>query len=78
MSTSCYFCKGKVVEQVTSVDFWWGNDLKIIENVPAGICQQCGEKYFSPEVYKGMERLAKGTNQAVSHLSVDVLRYSPA
>ena len=78
MSTPCYFCKGKVVEQMTSVDFWWGDDLKIIENVPAGICQQCGEKYFSPEVYEGMERLAKGPAPAASHLSVDVLRYSPA
>jgi YgiT-type zinc finger domain-containing protein len=78
MTTSCYFCKGKIVEQVTSVDFWWGDDLKIIENVPAGVCQQCGEKYFSPEVYKEMERLAKSPGRAVSRLSVDVLRYSPA
>ncbi|MBI4400904.1 MAG: type II toxin-antitoxin system MqsA family antitoxin [Nitrospirae bacterium] len=78
MRASCYFCKGKVVEPVASVDFWWGDDLKIIETVPPGICQQCGEKYFSPEVYKEMERLAKSPGRAVSRLSVDVLRYSPA
>jgi YgiT-type zinc finger domain-containing protein len=78
MTTMCYFCKGKVVEQFTSVDFWWGEDLKIIENVPTGVCQQCGEKYFEGNVYHEMERLAKGEGQAVRRLSVDVMRYSPA
>jgi YgiT-type zinc finger domain-containing protein len=74
----CYFCKGEVVEQATSVDFWWGDDLKIIEDVPAQICRQCGEKYFAAEVYKVMERLAKNTGHPIRRLSVDVMRYSPA
>jgi hypothetical protein len=60
------------------VDFWWGDDLKIIENVPAGICTQCGEKYFDSPVYKQMERLAKGSGEALLRLSVDVVRYSAA
>lgn len=46
MTESCYSCKGKVVQQPTTVDFWWGDDLKIIENAPVGVCAQCGEKYF--------------------------------
>lgn len=78
MTHSCYFCKGKVVQQPTSVDFWWGDDLKIIENVPAGICTQCGEKYFDSQVYKQMERLTKGSGSAMRRLSVDVVRYSAA
>lgn len=78
MTQSCYFCKGKVVEQLTNVDFWWGDELKIIENVPGGICQQCGEKYISSPVYKEMERLAKGSGEAVRHLSVEVMRYTAA
>ena len=78
MMRTCYFCKGKVVNQPTSVDFWWADELKIIENVPAGVCQQCGEKYFEGNVYKEMERLAKGAGGAVRRLSVDVVRYSPA
>jgi YgiT-type zinc finger domain-containing protein len=78
MTHSCYFCIGKVVQQPTSVDFWWGDDLKIIENVPAGICTQCGEKYFDSPVYKQMERLATGSGEALRRLSVDVVRYSVA
>lgn len=78
MTHSCYFCKGKVVQQPTSVDFWWGDDLKIIENVPAGVCTQCGEKHFDSPVYKRMERLAKGSGETVRRFSVDVVRYSAA
>ena len=78
MTHSCYFCKGKVVLQPTSVDFWWGDDLKIIENVPAGVCTQCGEKYFDSSVYKQMERLAKGSAETERRFSVDVVRYSAA
>lgn len=78
METPCYFCRGKLVEQITTVDFWWGDDLKIIENVPAEICQQCGEKYIKAEVYKEMERLARGPTTAARRLSVDVVRFTHA
>lgn len=78
MMRTCYFCKGTVVSQSTSVDFWWGEELKIIENVPAGVCQQCGEKYFDSHVYRAMERLAQGTGSPIRRLSVDVMRYSAA
>jgi YgiT-type zinc finger domain-containing protein len=78
MTTSCYFCKGKVVPELTTVDFRWGNELKIIENVPAEMCQQCGEKYLDAQVYRELERLAQGSNHAGHHVSVEVLRYSAA
>ena len=43
--------------------------IKIIENVPAEICQQCGEKYIKAEVYKEMERLARGPTTAARPVS---------
>jgi YgiT-type zinc finger domain-containing protein len=51
MMTECYFCKGRVEQQKVDVDFRWGRKLKVIEDVPAGVCQQCGEKYFEASVY---------------------------
>jgi len=75
MKSRCYFCKGKVVEKKVSVDFRWGDELAVIENVPAEVCQQCGEKYFSPEVYKEMENLAKAKEKSVKHIAIDVIRF---
>jgi len=75
MLTKCYFCKGKVTEQKINVDFRWGEELLVIENVPAEVCQQCGEKYFEAEVYKQMERLAKSKAKPLRHLSIDVIQF---
>ena len=71
----CYFCKGKIEEKRVRVDFRWGDELVVIEDVPAEVCQQCGEKYFSPEVYKAMENLAKTKAKAVKQIAIDVIQF---
>jgi YgiT-type zinc finger domain-containing protein len=73
--TECYFCKGRVDQQKVRVDFRWGRKLKVIENVPAGVCQQCGEKYFQFAVYKTMEKLAASRAKPAARLTVDVVRF---
>jgi YgiT-type zinc finger domain-containing protein len=74
----CYFCKGRVFPQKIKVDFRWGRKLKVIENVPASVCQQCGEKYFQSSVYKTMEKLAASRAKPASRLTIDVVRYKKA
>jgi YgiT-type zinc finger domain-containing protein len=78
MKTVCYICKGKVTETRLKVDFRWGRKLKVIENVPAGVCQQCGEKYFKSAVYKAMEKLASSRVKPSARLTVDVVRFKEA
>lgn len=75
MHDSCYFCKGKVVKKLITVDYRWGDDLVVIKDVPAGICQQCGEKYLESTVYKDLEGLAKSKSHVTETMSVDVLPY---
>ena len=78
MITECYFCKGKVMQAKIKVDFRWGRKLKVIENVPAGVCQQCGERYFHSAVYKTMEKLAVSRVKPTARLTVDVVRFKQA
>ena len=78
MITECYFCKGKVVEAKTEVDFRWGKKLKVLKNVPARVCQQCGEKYFHSAIYKAMEKLVMRRVKPSSRLSVDVVQFRKA
>jgi YgiT-type zinc finger domain-containing protein len=67
-----------VVETKTQVDFRWGKKLKVLKNVPARVCQQCGEKYFAASVYKAMEKLVTGRVKPSSRLSVDVVQFREA
>jgi len=59
MKIKCVYCNGTVVDSTTTDYYNWGNDyLVIIENVPCGICQECGEKYFEAIVTRQIEMLA--------------------
>lgn len=56
---TCYFCKGRIEEKLVEFDGKWGQKRIIIRDVPAEVCIQCGEQYFSPEVSRRLEELAK-------------------
>jgi len=67
----CHFCGGEVVERRVTVDYRWGEKLlAIIENVPVGVCQVCGEQYFKSEVVKEMEKLANSKEKPKKVLEV--------
>jgi len=67
----CHFCGGEVLEKRITIDYRWGDKLMaIIENVPAGVCQVCGEQYFKAEVVKEMERIATSEERPKRMLQV--------
>lgn len=75
MLESCYFCRGTVERRHVDVDFRWGKKLKVMRGVPAGVCRQCGERYFDAGVYKAMEKLAVSRRKPATRLAVDVLEF---
>ena len=69
----CHFCGGTVTEKRVVVDYRWGDDLlAIIEDVHAGVCEVCGERYFKASVVKEMERTAHSQAKARSTVEVPV------
>jgi YgiT-type zinc finger domain-containing protein len=55
---TCYFCtKGILENKKVTVDFRWGDKLFLIEEVPTKVCNECGEKYYSAEVSKEIEKI---------------------
>lgn len=75
MIGKCQFCGGQVVKRRVRVDCRWGARLKVIEGVPAGVCQQCGERYFAAADYKAMEDLARSSTKPAAQVTVDVMRF---
>lgn len=51
----CSFCGGEVKEENVELDYRYKGKLFIFQNVPSGVCQQCGEKYLTAEVAKSIE-----------------------
>lgn len=73
----CSSCGGKVLAQRVKVDYWWKGELIIIENVPAGVCQQCKEEYYDGLVAEKMESLVK-SKWIVKTIPVPVKEYKDA
>jgi YgiT-type zinc finger domain-containing protein len=44
-----------VVEKSIQHVHQWSEKIVIFEDVPAEVCQRCGEVYFSPEVLERMD-----------------------
>jgi len=56
-----------------TVDYRGGEKLvTVINNVPAGVCGNCGEKYFKAPIVKAMERLARSKKRPKEMLKVPV------
>lgn len=45
----CYFCGEELVEELTTFVHEENGQVWVIRNVPAYVCQQCGEKEYSQE-----------------------------
>jgi len=69
----CISCGGTVEEKPDRVDYRLHGQLFILEDVPTGVCTQCGERYFTAEVAKRMEQVASRGRGVVSTLAVPVL-----
>jgi YgiT-type zinc finger domain-containing protein len=44
--TQCYFCKGPVKESRVQVTRERKGKTLVLEDVPAQVCQQCGEEFY--------------------------------
>ncbi len=77
---SCHACGETMEARTVSQDFWIKGQLIVIENVPAGVCPQCGEKIVNAET--GMQlaaNLAKPDLLTVTRtISVPVVSFNVA
>jgi len=55
--------------------FRHGQSLVIIEDVPAWLCNKCGERYDHGRVYKRMRQIAANSDHLTEHVTIPVARY---
>lgn len=48
----CEFCEGEMEQQRILARFRYKEQTIYVENVPAWVCNKCGEQYFDAPVYK--------------------------
>lgn len=69
----CTYCGGEVREKQERIDYRYHGQLFIIEDVPVGVCNQCGEKFFTSEVAKKLEKVAASSHKSLKTVAVPVI-----
>lgn len=73
----CMICKhGEIKEGTTTVTLEKGNATIVFKEVPAHVCDNCGEKYIDESISKTL--LAKARSIVSSGVEVDIRKYEIA
>jgi YgiT-type zinc finger domain-containing protein len=68
-------CEGDLKATRGREYFRYRQSLVIIEDVPAWVCNKCGERYHQARVYKKMRQIAAHREQITEHVSIPVAHY---
>jgi len=55
----CSFCKEKLFKGKTEFVAKVGSEVISLKGVPAYICEECGEAYYSPEISRKIDKIMK-------------------
>lgn len=69
----CIYCGGEVLEKRERMDYRYHGQLFIVENVPVGVCHQCGEKFLTAENAKKLEKAAGSSDEPLKMVAVPVI-----
>jgi YgiT-type zinc finger domain-containing protein len=71
----CVICKqGDTASGTVTVTLQRGNTVIIVRDVPAAVCQNCGEYYLDEAVAKKLYQ--QGEEAVRRHAEVEILRYA--
>ena len=73
--SDCYFCGGEVIEERVPREIRWQGKLFLIENVPVGVCQQCGEKVILPVTARAIDQMLSGETSPDGFVQVPTFRF---
>jgi YgiT-type zinc finger domain-containing protein len=71
----CDFCDGMLSPRVVTVDWRRNGQLVVIENVPALVCNHCGERYYAQAVMRQMDEIGRSKRPGKRTIKVPVARF---
>ena len=68
----CEYCGGFIVEKRVDVSRKFKGKYVLVENVSAGVCTECGTRYYTANVLKTIEEVIRGRRKAEREVLVPV------
>jgi YgiT-type zinc finger domain-containing protein len=70
---TCDFCGGKTVSRRVKKHHWYKGRLYFVENVPAEVCRECGERYFHADTLDRIDEFLKKEHPVKDRIKVEVV-----
>ena len=70
---TCYFCKGHVSRKNIDYMARRGNQYMLVKNLPADVCDQCGEVYLDIESSHRVDNALHQSSKAKEYLSIPIV-----
>lgn len=75
---TCEHCGGVVRERrVDREALRHRGSFVILEDVPVGVCEKCGARYFDASILRRVAEIGRGTAPPLRTMEVPVDRYAP-
>ena len=75
---TCEHCGGHVKERrVDHEALRHKGNFVVLEDVPVGVCEKCGARYFDASILRRVAQIGRGTTRTERTLTVPVDRYAP-
>jgi len=68
----CELCGGEMKRELVTYTLFYEGRLVVVENVPADVCHQCGEKLFEPETVERLQNIIWSKQQSVRVIEAPV------
>jgi YgiT-type zinc finger domain-containing protein len=76
LKLTCEFCDGGITKKLVQTRFKFKGQTIYVDDVPAWVCDRCGEKYFDAEVYKQLENIARRRKSISKTICFPLAKYS--
>ena len=71
---NCVMCKGNMKRGTTNYPIDRDSQFLLIKNVPALICDQCGEIFIDDNVFEKIEEIVESAQN--SNVEIEILRFA--
>jgi len=68
----CEICNTPMQERLINQDFWIRGQLVVVEEVPAGVCPQCGEKVVKADIGRRIAKLLENSERIAQAPKISV------
>lgn len=72
----CQDCDKRLEERMVKLALWIGEELVLLEDVPASVCSGCGKKYFSFEATEAIQELGITTLRSERKIEVPLFSFA--